>query len=148
MANVTYNQGKHLLLSGAIDLANDTIKVMLVDDSYVPNADDDFAAVPAADEISVTNYEAGFAGAGRKTLASKVFAVDDSVDLGTFSAANLTWTELGAGGTIKWAVIYKHDTSDAASPLICALDVHATGLPTNGGDVALNFNNGIVLQAS
>lgn len=144
MANLVYNRFKGLLLDDTIDLSGDTVKVMLVTATYTPNADDDFADTPAANEISVTGYVPGFAGAGRKTLATKVFTVDDSGDRGTFGAANLTWTALGVGATIKWAIIYKHITNDAASPLICALDLGA-GTPTNGGDIILSFGGGLVL---
>jgi len=146
MANTVYNRAKGLLLDGTLDLTSDTLKVMLVGTGYTPNADDDFADTPAASEISVTGYTPGFAGSGRKTLGTKAFVVNDTNDRGEFTAANLTWTGLAAGATIKWAIVYKHITSDAASPLIAALDVHATGLATNGGDIGLNFTSGIVLQ--
>lgn len=144
MANVSYNRAAEMLLEGTLNMTSDVLKCMLVTATYVPDPDDDFATTPAANEISVVNYTSGFAGSGRKTLATKVFAIDDSANRGTFGAANLTWTALGVGATIKWAVIYKHLTNDAASPLICALDLGA-GTPTNTSDITISFGSGLVL---
>lgn len=152
MANLMYNRFKAACTSATedataqIDWKGSTIKVMLVTAAYTPNADDDFATTPAASEISVTGYAPGFAGAGRKTLGTKTATVNDTNDRGDFGAANLTWTALGSGATIAGAVVYKHNTSDADSPLICYLDVADTA--TNGGDISLNFSGGLVLQLS
>lgn len=152
MANLIFNRAKAALggltadSTAQISWNADTIKAMLVTSAYTPNADDDFADTPAASEISVTNYAPGFAGAGRKTLASKTVTVNDTNDRGDFGAANLTWTALGSGATIAGVVIYKHLTSDALSPLICYLDV--TDTATNGGDITISFGGGLILQLS
>lgn len=152
MANATYNRWKAAASAATedatakIDWKSDTIKAMLVTSSYTPNVDDDFASTPAANEISVTGYTPGFAGSGRKTLGTKTATVNDTADRGELGAANITWTTLGAGATIAGVVIYKHNTSDADSPLICYLDV--TDTVTNGGDISLTFAGGIVLQLS
>jgi hypothetical protein len=152
LANLVYNRFKAAVggttadATATVSWSGDTIKAMLVTSSYTPNVDDDFADTPAAQEISVTGYTPGFAGSGRKTLASKTVTVNDTNDRGDFGAANLTWTALGSGATIAGVVIYKHLTSDALSPLICYLDV--TDAATNGGDITISFGGGLVLQLS
>jgi hypothetical protein len=145
--SLIFNRGKKELLDGTIDLVNDTIKAMLVTSSYTPNADDDFATAPAAQELSGTGYQAGFAGTGRKTLGTKTFSEDDPNDRGEFLAANLTWTGISAG-TAAAVVLYKHLTSDAASVLIAYIDSGGFPKVTNGGDLSINWNAEGILQLS
>lgn len=152
MANLVFNRWKAAVAAATedatarIDFKVDTIKAMLVSAGYTPNVDDDFASTPAASEISVSGYVPGFAGSGRKTLASKTATVNDSADRGDLGAANITWTALAAGATIAGVVIYKHNTSDADSPLIAYLDISDTA--TNGSDITISFTGGNVLTLS
>lgn len=144
MADGVYNNLKHGLAAGTIDLAADTLKVMLVTSGYTFNADHDFLDEGGANdltdhEISVTGYTPGFGGAGRKTLASKTFTENDTNDRGEFDAADLVWTTLGSGATIDAAVVIKEITNDAASVPLIYFDLTAT--PTNGGDFTLSFSS-------
>ncbi len=138
MASAWYNKGKHQVLSGTINLTSDTIKVLLVTSSYSFNPDHNFASDVSSNEISVTNYTGGFAGAGRKTLASKSITEDDTNDLAYFDAADVTWTALGSGATIGGAILLKEVTNDGASPLIAFMDL--TDTATNGGDITIAWN--------
>lgn len=140
MASLMYNKGLEWLGSG--DLTTATIKVMLVTSSYTANKDHDFASSPAANEISGTGYTSGFAGSGRKTLASKTFAESDANDNAAFDAADLLWTGLQADcGTAAACVIYVHDTSDAASTLLCYLDGGGFPRTFDGTDFPLVWNS-------
>jgi hypothetical protein len=145
MAVVFYNRGKKEILDGTIDLVADTIKVMLVTSGYTPDPDHDFASSPAANELSGTGYASGFAGAGRKTLASKAFAEDDANNRAEFDAADLSWTGIDAG-TAAAMVIYKHLTSDAASVLIAYIDTGGFPKTTNGGDLNVTWNAEGIIQ--
>ncbi len=140
MASFFYHSSLVDLLTGVIDLDSDTIKIMLVS-GYTPNSDDDFASTPASSEISVTNYASGFAGSGRKTVSVAVGdnSTDDRCDVELNGGSALTWSSLGSGATIDGAVLYHHQTSDAASRLIAYFDL--TDTATNGGDVSLTFNS-------
>jgi hypothetical protein len=134
MASGWFNSGKRDILDGTIDLGADTIKVMLVNASYTPDADHDFIADVVANELSGTGYAGGFAGSGRKTLASKSFSTNTASDFTYFTAAALTWTAINAG-TAAYLIIVKEITNDADSRLIAWVDF--TDVVTNGGDLTL-----------
>ena len=134
MASGWYNSGKRDILDGTIDLVNDTIKMMLVNDTYVPNADHDFVDDVNADELSGTGYVAGFGNSGRKTLVSKAFSTDLTNDRAELTAAALTWAAINAG-TAAYGILIKEITNDAASRLIAWIDF--ANVVTNGGDLTI-----------
>jgi len=150
MADVFYNTAKHKMWSHAtlgINLLSDTIKCMLTSTAtpYTPDDDDDFvdesgANDPIDAEAVVTNYTGGFAGAGRKTLASKAVVTDKTNARAEFDCADITWTALGNGSnqTIAHAIFIKEITNDAASPLIALFDF--SDFTTNGSDFTLQFD--------
>lgn len=135
MASGVYNSFKRDILDGTIDLANDTIKVMLVNASYVPDADHDFVSDVSANELSGTGYIGGFAGSGRKTIANKAFSTDLVNDRSEFTFDPVTWTAIDAG-TAAYAILVKEITNDAASRLVAWLDL-SPDVVTNGGDFTL-----------
>lgn len=139
MASGWYNSGKRDIFDGTIDLVNDTIKVMLVDNDYTPNADHDFVDDVSAEELSGTGYTGGFGGSGRKTLAGKAFATDLANDRAEFTANAITWTAINAG-TARYAIFIKEITNDAASRLLFFLDLGGSGVVTNGGDLTVTAN--------
>ena len=146
MSSVIYNAAKKKLCDGTIAFITDTIKCMLVSSAYTPNADDEFVdaitASPSA-ELSGTGYVAGFGGAGRKSLTANAINVDNVNDRAEFDAADLTWSAIDAG-TIKYLVLIKEVTNDAASHLIAAIDIGSQA--TNGGDITVTWNAEGILQ--
>jgi len=152
MASLVYNAAKKEIGDGTIDLVNDAaIKVMLVNSTYTPNADDLVVDAGGASdaidaEITATNYTGGFAGAGRKALGGKAWAQDDANDRAEFDANDLTWSAIGgaANDTIVGAIIIKEITDDTQSRLIAYID-HAD-TTTNGGDFTIQWNAEGVLQ--
>lgn len=136
MASILYNKLYQLALTGGIDLEDDTINVLLVDDTYTADKAHDFVSDVVADELSGTGYT-------RKTLAGKSVTLDNGNNRVTFDATDPVWTGLDAG-VIGGAVIFKQVTNDADSPLICYLD--PTNLTTNGSDVTLQFNAAGILR--
>lgn len=144
MASGAYTSGIEQWLDDVIDYTNDTIKVMLVSTAtpYTYNVDHDFVSMGGANdpddaETNVTGYTRGFAGAGRKTLASKATTVNDTNNRVEVDCADVVWTALGAGETLEAAIVIKEVTNDAASPLFCYLD--PTNIATNGSDVTLTI---------
>jgi len=135
MASGWYNSGKRDIFDGTIDLTADTIKVMLVNASYTPDADHDFVNDVSANELSGTGYTGGFAGSGRKTIASKAFSTDTANDRTEFTFAAVTWTAINAG-TAAYAILVKEITNDPASRLIAWLDL-SPAVVTNGGDFTM-----------
>lgn len=132
-----YQNGLMKCMDGTIVLLTDTIKIVLVKSSYTPNRDHDFLS-DVTEITGVSGYTGGFAGAGRKTLASKTLAITDASDLFTFDAADVAFGALGTGDTIGGGVICKEITSDAASPIIAFNGV--TNTPTNGASVTFQFD--------
>lgn len=127
MANVFYAKGKEKILSADIDWVTDTIKVMLVKNTYPQNlATDEFL-----DDVEAYRLNTD------QTLSGK------SITTGVFDAADPTWTAVTAGDTSEGVVIYKDTGSAATSPLLIYID-SITGFPlaTNGGDITAAWDNG------
>lgn len=135
--------------SDSIDLDGDaTIKIMLLDTGYTPVKTHDFVSdtTPGTNEIVATNYTTGYGGAGRRALASKAVADDNTNMRSVFDAADVTWTSLGGASndTVATAVVFKEITSDAASPMVLQLDI-SPDVTTNGGDFTIQFADGSTL---
>lgn len=136
MANALYPKYKELLLnpgtlgstSGtAVDLADDTIKVALVDTgTYTYSSAHDFY-----DDVS-----AAVVGTPQ-TLGSK------TVTNGVFDAADVTFTSV-SGSSVEALVIYKDTGTASTSPLIAYIDTVSSGLPVtpNGGNITVTWDNG------
>ena len=127
MANVFYTKGKEKILSADIDWVTDTIKVMLVKNTYPQNlSTDEFL-----DDVEAYRLNTD------QTLSGK------SITNGIFDAADPTWTAVTAGDTSEGVVIYKYTGSAATSPVLIYID-SITGFPlaTNGGDITAAWDNG------
>lgn len=134
MANALYNKFKQKIIdpgtlgptsADSVDLANDTIKLALVDTGvYTFNANDEFYS-------SVTSAVVGTP----QTLTSK------TVTNGTFDAADVTFTAV-TGASVEALVIYKDTGTAATSSLVAYMDTVAAGLPVtpNGGNIIVQFN--------
>ena len=128
-----YNNAKGI---GLTTLAAGVLKVMLVDASYTFDPDHDTLS-SVTGELSGTGYVSGFAGSGRKTLTSKVAAVDDSGNRFYLDCADVVWTGINAGTASK-AIVYVPGSSDADSVPIASIDVNKV---TNGSDLTIQISN-------
>jgi hypothetical protein len=127
MANALYAKGKEKLLTAAINMSSDTIKAILVKNTYPQNlATDEFLT-------DVSAYRLGT----DQTLGSK------SIAAGVFDAADATWAAVTIGDTSEGVVLYKDTGTAGTSPLIAYIDT-ITGFPvaTNGGDITVAWDNG------
>ena len=127
MANVFFTKGKEKILSADIDWVTDTIKVMLVKNTYPQNlSTDEFL-----DDVEAYRLNTD------QTLSGK------SITNGIFDAGDATWTAVTAGDTSEGVVIYKDTGSAATSPVLIYID-SITGFPlaTNGGDITAAWDNG------
>ena len=112
----------------ALDLDNDTLKIMLVTSGYTPDfGTHDFKA-DATNEVVGTGYTAG-----GETLTS--VALTQSAGTITFDAADVTWTSSTI--TARGAVIY--DDTLASDPLICYIDF-GSDQSSSSGDFQIAFN--------
>ena len=138
MANAIYNNAKEELLKAGINLASDTIKVMLVTSSYTPNVDTHDFKDDITNEVTGTGYTAGGA-----TLASKAVTQDDANDRGAFDAADTTWGSSTI--TARGAVVYKDTGTPSTSPVICYFDFTTDQISNNGNFTIQWHANGILL---
>ncbi len=119
MSSFLTDKGSTQIANAGIDLLNNTIKIMLIDSGASPAKTNNFVSALSANEVAVSGYTGGFGGSGRKTLA--------------------TWSALAAGVTIRYALIIKEITNDAASPIIAVIDL--TSVVTNGSDITLHWGS-------
>lgn len=127
MANALYGLSKEKILSGAINLMTDTIKVRLVKNTYAQNlTTDEFVS-------SVTKIT----GTTDQTLTGK------SIALGVFDASDVTFTAVASGETSEGVVVYKDTGTEATSPVLAYIDT-ITGFPlaTSGGNITVQWDNG------
>ena len=138
MANVIYNSFKRDITNGSIDLDTDTIKLMLVTSTYVPNQDTHTKRSDITNEVVGTGYTAGGA-----TLANKTVAVNNTTNLAIFDSDDVTIAN--ATITARGAVLYKSRGGVATSDeLISYLDFNSD-ITATGGNFVITFDaNGIL----
>lgn len=127
MADSVYNVSK----------ANITItdlRVLLVKDTYVFDADHEDVADVVANECDFTNY-------ARKALSGEAHTVVHASDTAVLDADDpSTWSNAGgaANNDIGGLIVYEHNVADADAKLV---SYHDTGFPisTNGGDLTVSF---------
>lgn len=130
-----YNNFKEQLLLGTIDLANDTLKMMLVTGHSLDIDNDASYSDVSGDEESGTGYTAG-----GETLTGQSVTQNNTDNRAEFDANDVTWTGLDVG-TPNFAILY--DDTHASNWLIAAWEI-ATA--SNGGDYTLQFHSdGIIL---
>jgi hypothetical protein len=115
MATLFYNSFFKNLADKAIDLKDDTIKVMLVTSSYTPDRDSHEFRSSVTNEVSGTNYTAGGA-----MLANKTLTQDNTNDLCKWDADDVTWASSTI--TARAAVVYLSTGNAATDILICYID--------------------------
>lgn len=122
MASALYPKFKELCLGGDIDLANDTIKCILIDtaDDTYGAADDNLDDIAAAARVGTA-----------QALANK------SIIAGVFDADDVTFTSVTGDGT-EAVLIYKEGGTEATSPLIAWIEGTVT---PNGGDIVVQWGN-------
>lgn len=152
MANRMYTGALNGILDGSIDLANDTIRVMLVGSGYAFDPDDDFvssgAGTPGGEEISGTGYVAGFGNAGRQLVDNISLNRDDTNNrMEVLVSLDNVWSAIDAG-TIAAAIIWKPVTNDADSILIAFIDTANPNFPvtTVGQDFELDWSSEGLIQ--
>lgn len=128
---VVYNQFKLKQNNGnAVDLDTDTIKVMIVTNSYVPSQSHAFKS-DITNEVSGTNYAAGGTAIAGVTLA---------LDGGTVEWVHndITWAQNAGGFSTGRTFIWYKDTGVAAtSPLIMYMQ-EAADFGNVAGDLVLD----------
>lgn len=139
MASALYNSFKRDIMNGAIDLDTDTIHVALVTSTYTQDIDAHTKFSDITNEVSGTGYTAGGA-----ALASKVVAVDNTNDRGSFDAADSSWTSSSI--TARAAIIYKKRGGAASADELIAYIDFGANKTSDGGTFLITWHaNGIIL---
>lgn len=110
----------------AVNLASDTVKLMLLTSSHTPNEDADvFISEVSANECPAS----GTYSAGGATL-TKSSATDDTDNEGVFDATDVSFTS--ATLNARYAAIYKDTGTPSTSPIICVIDFGSNQISTVG----------------
>lgn len=120
MANFVYGKAKQALLNGQINVASNSLKILLVNSSYVPSAN--------SDEY-VSNINSTYI----KNRSEVIQNVTNT--LGTLNADDAMVT-VHDGSAFNAIVLYQNGTSDSNSRLIAYVDT-STGLPFAGVNFSL-----------
>lgn len=139
-ASTAYTNGIENILNGTIDLDTDTIKSMLLKNTYTEDPDHDFVDDLAAQECDATGYTGGFNGADRLTTAVTITEQTSNNRVVTIFA-DKTWTAIGgaSNNTLEGVALIHEITNDAASiPIVFCL--FSSTLTTNGSDVLVDFD--------
>ena len=125
MANKLYPLGAQKLLSGQINMAADTLKLVLLPATYTFSSAHEFMS------------DVGTAVGSAQTMTGK------SVAGGVFNADDTEFATVAAGSTVTFAAIFKDTGNPTTSPLIFFVDT-LTGFPmaTNGGDITVKWDDG------
>ena len=135
MASGVYYRFKANLMNKEVDLEADTIKVALMDSSHSFSGAHNVWADVSANEISGTGYTASGAALANKAVTQAATT--------KFDADDVEWTS--SSFTAAHAVI--HDTSLAASDLICSIDFGGDQTVANGTFTLQFDTDGIITLA-
>ncbi len=129
MANFIYGKAKQSLLNGEFNISSDSLKVLLVTDSYVPSQNTD-------------QFVSNISGSYIKERTSSLTNVTNI--LGVIDADDVTVAQY-SGLAFKALVIYKDSGTDSTSRLLAYIDT-ATGIPFAGinsaTNITINWSNG------
>lgn len=134
MASGWHNRAKYNLAKKLMDMSGDTIKVMLLANTYTFNADHNVPGDVNSNEISGTGYSAGGV-----ALTTKTVTQDDTNDLMKFDADDSSWTT--ATFTARFATIW--DDTIATDDLILTIDFGSDKTVTAGTFTITWSANGI-----
>jgi hypothetical protein len=125
-----YNIAKGDVLA-SLDLDTDDVRLLLVDDTYVFEPDEEYVTELSSYEVTGTGYT-------RKAVGGRSIYKDDAEDEAEWRASKLVWGALDVG-TVGGAVLYKHVTDDTDSPLIAYVQPDGVPYATSGGTVELRW---------
>jgi len=104
------------IVTGAIDMETDTLKISLHASGYTPNQDAHDFYNDVTNEVSGAGYTAG-----GETLTGVSLAYDGPTNTLTIDCDDPSWTGATLSG-IRYAVVYKDTGTSSTSPLICWMD--------------------------
>ncbi len=138
MPNTIYYAAQATLLAGGLNLLTDTLKVLLLDETYTP----DPASHETLDDINGEVSGAGYTSGGQ-SLTGRDILRDDLSGRAALHAENPTWP--AADFSARAALLYRLGANPADSPLLAYYDFGRLITP-DGGDVTLEWHaDGVLL---
>lgn len=119
MANFIYKKAKESFLKGEINLYSNTIKVLILNNSYNPNAE----THQFVSDINSSCIEARSSALNNKSVTLGVFDADD-INISDYS-----------GNSFNSLALYVDSGSDSTSRLIAYID-SSTGIPFSSANVS------------
>ena len=145
MATVTgkqYGLFQKSLWEKRIDMAADTMKLMLVTSTYTPDQDAHQFKSDVTGEVTGTNYTAG-----GLALSSGSVAYNASTNTLTFDAADAAWSNATISNA-RHAILYDSTPgTDATRPLI-AFFSFSENVSTTDGTLQLTWNSSGILTTT
>lgn len=136
MASTASNKIKYLLATKAIDFANDTFKIILMQTGFTFDKDTHhgYADVSASELATGNGYTAGGA-----TLSGVAVTEDDTDDRTEITWNNATWTASGGSiGPSPGAIIYDDTvTTPTADPVVGYIDFGGDQTEADGGTATI-----------
>ena len=142
MASITTNAAKVSLAKAEINWVSDTVRAVLLTNSYVPDKDsDEFWSAISANEFVGGSYPAGGV-----SLTAKAVTKDNTNDRAILSSANVQFT--GVTGTFRYVALLDWTGTPATTRIIRVIDPEgATITLTNGTyDMTVPVGGWISLQ--
>lgn len=133
--------GDDSIISSAINLKTDTLKLSLHTSSLTPSEDDDEFFDDLDSEVSTSgSYTAGIAGG--YALVSVTVTTNDTSNRGILDAADVSIT--GASITARYAVIRKDTGVASTSPIIAIIDL-GSNITSTAGTFAITWDSAGIL---
>ena len=138
MASAWFNRGMYVTLNSDITLSSDTIRGLLLIDTYAFDAADNVVA-----DLTPATYECTGGSYARQDLAGKSVTEDDGGGRAYFDATDSVYTAVPAQTSdIDATAIFEFDTDDATSPVLYYLDW--TAIAGNGSNITVQYHaNGV-----
>lgn len=140
MANIKYNGFKQSLVEGLVHFDADNFKLMLVDNTYVPDPDLHKFRSDVTGEVVGTGYTAG-----GKSLVNKTVTRDDVNDKIVLDAEDVIWgnSEITARG----AILYQ-DKGNATLDLLVLYIDFVSDQTSAAGDFGVQWGTNGILTVS
>lgn len=142
MPAFVYDAAMADVASGALNLATDVLKLMLVTSSYTATKSDTVVSQASGAEIVATNYTGGFGGSGRKSAPRTITTDTTNNVVRMIFSGNAVWPALGGAtnATIAAALLVKEaGAADSTSRLVAYFPL-SSPLTTNGSDITLTVD--------
>ncbi len=138
MASGMYNYFKAHILDAEYNLASDTIKCALMNNTHAFDATNDVWADVSANEITGTGYTAG-----GQALTGQSVTIDDVNNKGVFGANDVSWTS--ATFTAYHTVLY--DDTHLSDALMISIDFGGAQTVT-GNTFTIQWSSGEIINIS